>query len=557
MTPHRHRTTDNSNLNPSVLHVAKFNSMQRPWAEKPNYGFQKGHARLISGPFSASIRGISVQLINLDILRAILFLIISMWLIWASTPEPTRLRTELRWMSAGFLALTAAEAGGALWPPSTVSGTVSGTVGSAALLTAVGIACIIAGLFRFTSNKRRSANTAELLRSALDTSSDAIWLYDNNERVIFTNDRYHEINPDSPSKGEITKYTMEELLRLNQKQKDPEAGSNPEARIQALLTERRSGKEIIKETARPDGTTYLFRAKPTLDDGLLVSQTDITALKSAERELRQAKETVDAANRDLERNVQERTRELRDAVVQAEMSNRSKTDFLADMSHELRTPLNAIIGFSDMIRNSVYGPLGSNRYNEYVEHIHDSGTHLLELIRDILDVARVEAGRLTIAPEEISVNEAFNDCAAMVAPRAQAENLELTFTLDSETPPVFADGLRLRQILLNLTGNAIKFTPRGGKVSVTASAMADGGVNICVRDTGIGMTGEQIETALERFGQARNNHMVSQDGAGLGLTICKSFMELHGGCLDIDSAPGEGTAVTVTFPPTPTPRPRP
>lgn len=485
----------------------------------------------------------SLQSINLDVLQAILFLIISMWLFWASSRELTRFQTELRLMSVGFLAVAAAEAGEVMSPSLIDMG--------AALLTAVGIICTIIGLFRFTGKMRWSADTAKLLRSALDTSSDGVWLYDKNERVVFTNDRYHEINPDAPSKSEITKYTMEELLRLNYEKKTPEADSDPEARIQALLTERRSGKEIIKETSRPDGTTYLIRAKPTLDDGLLVMQTDITDLKNAERALRKAKEAADAANLDLERNVEERTQELRDALVQAEMASRSKTDFLANMSHELRTPLNAIIGFSDMFRNAVFGPLGNNKYKEYAEHIHASGTHLLRLIHDILDIARVEAGQLNIVPVEISVGEIFNDCTSMIEPRAQAKNLELTFTVDSDTPSVFADGLRLKQILLNLTGNAIKFTPEGGKVEVTASATANNGVCIRVRDTGVGMTDNQVETAQERFGQARNNHMVSQDGVGLGLTICSSIMELHGGSLEINSAPDQGTVVTATFPPRP------
>lgn len=444
-------------------------------------------------------------------------------------------------MSVGFLALSAAEAGGIIWPSLIGMG--------AALLTAVGIICIIIGLCCFTGKMRWSADTAKLLRSALDTSSDGVWLYDKNERVVFTNDRYHEINPNVPSKNEITKYTMEELLRLNHEQKTVVADSDPEVSIQALLSERRSGKEIIKEIARPDGTVYLIRAKPTPDDGLLVMQTDITALKNAECELRKAKEAVDAANVDLERNVEERTQELRDALVQAEMASRSKTDFLANMSHELRTPLNAIIGFSDMFRNSVYGPLGNNRYKEYAEHIHASGTHLLKLIHDILDIARVESGQLNIKPEEISIGDIFNDCISMIEPRAQAQNLELTFTVDSDTPSIFADGLRLKQILLNLTGNAIKFTPEGGKVEVTASATVNGGVSIRVQDTGVGMTDMQVETAKERFGQARNNHMVSQDGVGLGLTICSSNIELHGGSLNIDSAPGVGTTVTATFPP--------
>ena len=482
-----------------------------------------------------------MQSINLDVLQAILFVIISIWLFWGSTRGLARFGNEVRTISAGFLVLAVTEACCTTWP------SFSGVGGF--LLTAVGIICIILGLARFTNKMRRSVNTAELLRSALDTSSDGIWLYDKHERVVFTNDRYHELNPEVPSKNEITKYTMEELLRLNHEKKIADADGDPETRIQAVLAERRSGKEIVKEVARPDGTTYLIRAKPTLDNGLLVMQTDITALKTAEVELRKTKEAVEFANQDLERNVQERTQELRDALVQAEMANRSKTDFLANMSHELRTPLNAIIGFSDMFRESVFGPLGSKKYDEYANHIHDSGTHLLDLIHDILDVARVEVGQLSISPEEISLGDVFDNCRSMITPRAQTKDMDLTFTVAPDTPQIYADSLRLKQILLNLIGNAIKFTQKGGKVDVTAEATADNGVRIQISDTGIGMTAKQIETALERFGQARSNHMISQDGVGLGLAICNSFMELHEGSLDIDSTPGTGTTVTVTFPP--------
>ncbi len=477
---------------------------------------------------------------NADAFQALLFLVLSAWLMWASVPEPARFRTELRWLAAGFLALAGASADGVLWPP---------VAGGAVLLTAVGTGCAVTGVFRLVTNMRRRATTTEAIRSALDTSSDGVWLYDRNERVIFSNDRYHEINPDAPAKHEITNYTMEELLRLNQPLKDRDAKHDPDARIQELLAERRSGREISKEVIRPDGTAFLIRAKPTPDGGLLVLQTDISAQKAAERELRAAKEAVDDANRDLERNVADRTRELHSALVAAEMANRSKTDFLANMSHELRTPLNAIIGFADMIRHGKFGPVGSARYTEYADDIHDSGTHLLELIHDILDVSRIEAGQLTIAPEHIDIQEAFDDCAAMIAPRADAGALALSFTAAPGMPPVFADGLRLKQILLNLTGNAIKFTPEGGTVAVTADTTADGGIAISIRDTGVGMTEEQIERALERFGQAGDNHMVSQEGVGLGLAICKSFMELHGGSLGIESTPGAGTTVTVTFPP--------
>ena len=486
---------------------------------------------------------VAVQSLNWDVLQSGSFFILTLWLVWASASKSMRFRIEMRWLAAGFFALGTAQATSHSWPSSSDA--------QFGVLVIFGLGFLMTGLVRLTKNMNRNANTAEVLRSALDTSSDGVWLYDKNERVIFTNDRYHEINPEVPSKAEILKCTMEDLLRLNQTRKDASAADDPETRIQTILAERRSGKEIIKEITRPDGTTYLIRAKPTIDHGLLIMQTDITAIKNAERELRQAKEAVDSANRDLERNVRERTRELHNAVVQAEMANRSKTDFLANMSHELRTPLNAIIGFSDIIRKAVYGPIGSKKYREYAEDIHDAGTHLLELIHDILDVSRVEAGQLAIELEENDIQEVFDECAAMIASKAQNQQLDLRFDVEDSMPPVYADGLRLKQVLLNLIGNAIKFTPQNGQVRVSAGATKDGGIAIQVRDTGIGMTADQIETAVERFGQANNSHMISQEGVGLGLAICKAIIELHNGTLDIDSTTGRGTMVTVTFPPQP------
>lgn len=420
---------------------------------------------------------------------------------------------------------------------------------SEALFSGAGIALFGTGLLHFASNINRSVTTAELLRSALDTSSDGVWLYDANERVVFTNNRYHELNPEVPSKDEIVNYTMEELLRLNQKDKDPKAEADPESRIQELLAERRSGREIIKEVVRPTGTTFLIRAKPTRDGGLLVLQTDITALKNAEHNLRQAKEAVDGANRDLERKVEDRTRELHQALVQAEMANRSKTDFLANVSHELRTPLNSIIGFSDLITRQAYGAIGSDRYVECAQYVHDSGEHLLQLINEILDVARIEAGQLTIAPQYVGVGDVLKDCAAMLSARAEADNIALTFGAAPDMPPAYADALRIKQIVINLTENAIKFTNSGGSVRVTADATDDGGVSIRISDTGIGMTDPQVTQALERFGQVRSDHMVTREGIGLGLAICKSLMELHGGTLDIDSTPDLGTTVCIVFPP--------
>ena len=481
-----------------------------------------------------------MTLIQLDTVQACLFLIIAISLIWISAPHPRSFRTALRWMAAGFAGFAASE----------VSVLVVPDVADVAemLLTAVGAGLFGAGILQFTGNTRRSVTTAEMLQSALDTASDGVWLYDRDERVVFTNNRYHELNPEVPSKEEITNYTMEDLLRLNQSEKDPKAEIDPEARIQELLAERRSGREIIKEVVRPNGTAYLIRARPTQDGGLLVLQTDISALKTAERDLRQAKDAVDAANRDLERNVRDRTQELRQALIQAEMANRSKTDFLANVSHELRTPLNSIIGFSEMISTRIYGPVGDDRYLECVQYVHDSGVHLLKLINEILDVARIEAGQLTLAPQYVDVGDVLKECGAMLAARAKAGDIDLSLCTAPDLPPAFADNLRIKQIVLNLTKNAIKFTNPGGTVTVSADPTDDGGVRIRIRDTGIGMTEPQIKKALERFGQVRSGHMISREGVGLGLAICKSLMELHGGTLDIESVPDQGTTVSILFP---------
>ena len=476
-----------------------------------------------------------------DALQAILFFGASIALFWISIGRPRHLRSAFRWMAAGFTGFAASEVGEAI---------TADSYGLAEILPALaGIALFGSGLVRFTRTINTSTTTAEMLSSALDTSSDGIWLYDHDERVVFTNHRYHELNPAAPSKDEILDYTMEALLRRNQKDKDPKARIDPEARIQELLSERRSGKEIVKEVTRPDGNSYLFRAKPTRDGGLLVMQTDITALKTAEHDLRQAKEALEAANRDLERNVRDRTRALRRALVQAEQANRAKTDFLANMSHELRTPLNSIIGFAGMISQRIYGPVGNDKYLECAQYVHESGTHLLELINEVLDVARIEAGQLTVTPQYVDVVAVFRECAAMLTSRAASKDVALTFDPAPDTPPAFADPLRIKQIVLNLADNALKFTPSGGSVSVSSEATPEDGVLIRIRDTGIGMTGPEVEHALERFGQVGSGHMVSREGVGLGLAICKSLMELHGGTLGIESVPDEGTTVVIVFPP--------
>ena len=258
---------------------------------------------------------------------------------------------------------------------------------------------------------------------------------------------------------------------------------------------------------------------------------------------------VESFNRMVE-SVAAQQREQSDAIVQAEQAARAKDSFLAHVSHELRTPLNAIIGFSEVMRAEIFGSLGSERYRGYATHIHESGSHLLEIINEILDLSKVEAGKFELAEEAFALAPALDVCIRLIQPQARLQDIEILADIEAELPWLLGDEVRVKQIVFNLLSNAVKFTPRGGRVCVSARRAHHGGLTVTVEDNGIGMAPEDIPRALAPFGQIESGMWKTPHGGGtgLGLPLVKAFAELHGASFAIDSARGVGTSVTVSFP---------
>jgi signal transduction histidine kinase len=252
-----------------------------------------------------------------------------------------------------------------------------------------------------------------------------------------------------------------------------------------------------------------------------------------------------------EKQLLAKNEELLKAKDAAEEANRSKSEFLANVSHELRTPLNAIIGFSSIIMNQLFGKLGNEKYNEYAQDINESGVHLLDIINDILDLSKAEAGKLTLTFEEVNIPKTVKKCITLISKRAHEEEITITTDVPANLPPLIADRLRLIQVLLNILSNAVKFTDSGGKVHIAVkTSVTDGEVTdflISVEDTGIGMTPDEIEKSYQTFGQIDSGLNRKYEGTGLGLPLARKLMELHHGKIRITSEKGVGTRVNLHF----------
>ena len=248
-------------------------------------------------------------------------------------------------------------------------------------------------------------------------------------------------------------------------------------------------------------------------------------------------------------SLDEMSRRLAISAEQAEQANRAKSAFLANMSHELRTPLNAIMGFSEVMKDQHLGPMDNRRYLDYVGDIHASGRYLLGIINDILDLSKIEAGKMTLEnAEEFPLREALEGSLAICVPLAEKFGVRIESRMPPDTVRLTAVERMIRQIMINLVGNAIKFTPAGGLVQISGAATACGGYAVTVQDSGIGMSEQEIVKALTPFGQIENKMTATHNGTGLGLPLAKAMLELHDGRLEISSIPGNGTRIVLHFP---------
>ena len=310
--------------------------------------------------------------------------------------------------------------------------------------------------------------------------------------------------------------------------------------------------ETAQDILLKDGRWIRYQETATTDGGRVGIGTDLSGIRTREHQLQQneaaLQKTIDVLRKSQFRIV-ELAENYEQEKIRAEEANQSKSEFLANMSHELRTPLNAINGFSDIMKKEMFGPLGDPRYKEYVNDILFSGQHLLSLINDILDMSKIEAGKMTLNHEVMQMDDVVGQVIRIVRGRAEDNHLKLIYE-SADVPEIEADPRAVKQILINLMTNAIKFTPEGGAVSCEVGSNS-AGLIVKVSDTGIGIAQEDIDRLAKPFEQIDSQHSRQHEGTGLGLALSKSLVELHGGNFRIESTLGQGTSVIFTLPNTP------
>jgi two-component system cell cycle sensor histidine kinase PleC len=378
------------------------------------------------------------------------------------------------------------------------------------------------------------------LQGAIESVPEAFVLWDRQGRLVLCNQnfrRFFDLEPRLVKPGAL-RQAVERLMRAAIKREaDAGGGEGEEAR----------------EAELADGRWVNIAERRTADGGFVVTCVDVTILKQQEEARRLNEEQLQRAVVGLERS-REEAAELAQKYaaekVRAEAANRAKSEFLANMSHELRTPLNAINGFSEMMVGAMYGPLGDPRYASYAQDILSSGQHLLALINDVLDMSKIEAGKMNLRFEPVQLDDLAEDAMRLIKNRAETAGLSVAIEVPA-LPEVEGDYRALKQVLLNLLSNAVKFTPRGGRITLKAEGRRDAmgdRVKVSVRDTGIGIAPHDLARLARPFEQIESQQSKTQQGTGLGLALSKSLVEMHGGVLEIESQPGVGTTVSFLLP---------
>ena len=390
---------------------------------------------------------------------------------------------------------------------------------------------------RIAQARAQAAETR--LRDAINSLSEAFVLWDRLGRLLLCNNNFRSFFSLEPRilKPGASRDSIARFTQLAIKQEHPSA----------------LGEGGAREIELNDGRWLQVSERPTAEGGMVVTAVDITAIKHQEEVRRLNEEALRGAVLDLQRSqdqLAELARKYEAEKIRAEGANKAKSEFLANMSHELRTPLNAINGFSEIMVGELFGPFGDKRYAEYAQDILNSGQHLLALINDILDMAKIEAGKLNLKFEPMRLEEVVEDAVRLMRNRAESAGLDLLVDMP-DLPEVEGDYRALKQVLLNLLSNAVKFTPRGGQVTV-GGALEIGGqgerVRVSVHDTGIGISEQDMIRLAQPFEQIESQLSKSQQGSGLGLALTKSLVQMHNGVLDLKSEPGQGTTASFALP---------
>jgi signal transduction histidine kinase len=391
-----------------------------------------------------------------------------------------------------------------------------------ALLLGVITVCLVTMLIRQVERRQESERR---LRDAVDNVTEAFAIYDSQDRLVLCTRAFaaHYAGIEAPDElvGLDHDAIVRRSLALGER---PEDGMSAEE-WRSVCAARHANPPAEPWIRRLAGNRFALVSERRLPDGGTVAvSTDITTIKQREQQLELARHD-------------------------AELANRSKTRFLAAMSHELRTPLNAILGFSEVIRDQRFGRSAAERYASYAGDIHRSGQHLLQLISDLLDTSKIEAGRYTLHEDVVDPMAIIDDAVGMLRERARNAGIRLRVHTEEQLPLLWGDDRALRQVLLNLLGNAVKFTPKGGRVEVYGAVDQDGWMRIAVGDTGTGIPEAIRPRLFQPFAQAGSPMVRNKEGTGLGLAISRGLMELHGGTIGIESAEGQGTIVTLRLPP--------